>query len=187
MWTYDSQRGRIASALLLSLALGGVAAAQYPGMPSQGMGASGAMGPKVEQTELTTSSAKGAVDAYLELKEKYGDEVPEANPKKSTLDGFATLDGVTSILSEHGFSDLGNWHTTLVSVAMAYGFTKEGGREQMDESMAELKDNPQIPAALKQRLEGMMKGMRPSDNNMQVVQSLLGDPEYETKLEKISD
>ena len=165
------------------------ASAQSPGVPPSGQmgmpGMSGALGTKVPQTELTEKSAKSAIDSYLAVKEKYGDETPSVNPQQSSLAALEQLDGLDSIIKSHGFKDTGEWHTAVVSVAMAYGFTRDGTRAQVDESIASIKDNPNLPADLVQQLLGVIQDMQPSDNNVAVVQGLLADPEYKTKLEQI--
>ncbi len=163
----------------------GLASAQYPGAAPGVPGAAGMPdmnAQKIQQVELTEKSAKGAVDAYLELKEKYGDDTPGTNPKKNTAEAFEQLEGVESVVKEHGFNDTSDWHTAMTSVAIAYGFAKDDKRAEMDESMAKIKDNPQIPDGLKQQLMGMMRDLRPSDNNIAVLNQLIADPEYGRKL-----
>jgi hypothetical protein len=142
----------------------------------------GAAGNEIPKTELTETSAKGAIDAYLELQKKYGDDLPDPDPKKSTAEAYAELAEVESIVKSQGFSDTGEWHTTLISVAMAYGFAKDDNAQEIDESIAKLKDNPQIPEGLKQQMLATITGLRPSENNLAVVKSLMADGDYGAKL-----
>lgn len=160
--------------------------AQYPGMPPGAAGGAGAASPQVPQTELTEKSAKSAIDAYLAIKEKYGDKAPAVEAKRPTVEGYAALQGVEAIVGGHGFSDTGEWHTTLISVAMAYGFAKEGKGGEIDESIAKLKANPDIPESLKQQMIAMIAGVQPSDNNLTVVKALMGDSGYAAKLVDIT-
>ncbi len=164
---------------------------QYPGMPPGGMppGAMGAGGgiPHIPKTELTESSAKGAIDAYLAMKEKYGTDTPEPDMKGSAATAFTNLAGVEQIIKGQGFSDTNEWHKTLVSVAMAYGFAKDGKQGEIDESIAKLKNNPQIPAAIKEQMLATMSGIRPSENNLAVVKALLGNSDYKEKLIHLGD
>ncbi len=152
-----------------------------PGMPAMG----GV--PDIPQTELSDETAKGAIDAYLAIKEKYGDDTPQPNTRGgNAATAFSALDGVNAITNNFGFSDTGEWHKTLISVAMAYGFSKDSKTgADVDASLAKIKDNPQIPASLKEQMMAMITKMRPSENNLGVVQSLLASPDYKTKLETI--
>ena len=175
-----------------AVALGGVlsffslaaAFGQYPGMPIGAMGS--APGKTVPQTELTDKSAKGALDAYLAIKDKYGDAVPQTNSKMTRLEAFEALEGVNSITSSNGFSDTEDWHKTLISVAMAYGFAKEGKTGDLDKSVAKIRESTQIPEQLKQQMIALIAGARPSENNLAVVKSLMADDVYKEKLERIS-
>ncbi len=167
---------------------------QYPGMPAGGMppGARGGMGsaggiPDIPKTELTESSAKGAIDAYLAMKEKYGADTPEPDMKGSAATAFANLAGIEQIIKGQGFSDTNQWHKTLASVAMAYGFAKDGQQGEIDASIAKLKNNPQIPAGLKEQMLATMNSIRPSDNNLAVVESLLANSDYKEKLIHLGD
>ncbi len=141
--------------------------------------------PSIPKTELTESSAKHAIDAYLEMQEKYGDDTPQPDPKGSTVDGFSDLAGVESIVKEAGFSDTSEWHKTLVSVAMAYGFAKDGKEDEIDQSIAKIKDNPQIPANLKEQMLATITSIRPSDNNLTVIKAVMADEAYKAKLEEL--
>ena len=163
------------------------ATAQIPGMPPGAMGGAGQPAAQVPQVELTESSAKNAVDAYLAIKEKYGDEVPAPTARKSAANGFTTLQGVESIIGNHGFSDTGSWHSALISVVLAYGFNKEGNADDVDKSIAKIKDNADIPENLKQQMIAMIAGVRPSENNLSVVKALMTNEDYATKLVKMSE
>jgi hypothetical protein len=177
---------RIALAALVALAAGAASAQNPPAIPPGAMGIPGAAGvTTVPQVELTEKSAKGAIDAYLAIKDKYGDEAPEP---KTTAEGYAALDGVNAIVAGQGFSNTGQWHTALTSVAIAYGFVKDGKTgDEIDASLAKIKDNPQIPENLKQQMIAMIAGVRPSQNNLAVVKSLMDDGSYASKLARISE
>jgi hypothetical protein len=178
--------GRAAVSVVLATLLGAAAHAQVPGMPPGAAGGAGAPSPQLQQTELTESSAKGAIDAYLSIKEKYGDDTPAFNAKRPTVEGYAALKGIEGIVGGQGFSDTSEWHTTLVSVVLAYGFAKEGKAGEMDKAIADIKANAQVPETLKQQMIAMIAGVRPSENNLAVVNGLMGDSDYGAKLVDIT-
>lgn len=173
------------SVALPLLLLGTPALAQNAGMPP-GAAGSRAKIPVVPQTQLNETSAKGAVDAFLAIREKYGDDTPKLQADRPATQGYAALQGVEGIVGEHGFSNTDQWHTTLVSVALAYGFAKEGNADDMDKAIAEIKANPQVPDDLKQQMITMIAGVRPSENNLAVVKGLMGDSGYAAKLADIT-
>ena len=136
----------------------------------------------IPQVELTEESAKGAVDAYAAIREKYGDRVQP----RTTAEGYAALDGANAIVGSHGFNDTADWHKALTSVALAYGFAKDGkSAADVDASLAKMRDNPQIPDNLKKQMMAMIAGLRPSENNLTVVRSLMADSSYASKLETL--
>ncbi len=136
----------------------------------------------IEQVELTEESAKGAVDAYAAIREKYGDKVQP----KTSAEGYAAIEGVNAIVATHGFSNVDNWHKTLTSVALAYGFAKDGkSSADLDASLAKMRDNPQVPENLKQQMMAMVAGLRPSENNLTVIKALMADSSYASKLEAL--
>lgn len=177
--------GRTAVVLSLAALCGAPALAQTAGSQAGATGASAAI-PVVPQTELTETSAKGAIDAFLAVKEKYGEDTPALDTSGSAAERYAALQGVEGIVGGHGFSNTGQWHTALVSVALAYGFAKEGKTEELDEAIAEIRANTQVPDNLKQQMIAMIAGVRPSENNLAVVKGLMGDSGYAAKLAEIT-
>ena len=168
----------------LAAQTGGALPGNIPGVPP------GAMKPKtaakIPQVELSGESARSAIDAYFEMREMYGDKAPVVKPRGTGAKAFATLDGVTSILTKHGYSDTQAWYDTIVSVAMAYGFSRNKGGN-IEKSIAEMKNNANIPAAMKEKMLAMMQDIRPSENNVNVIKSLLSDPAYGEKIRHITD
>lgn len=160
-------------------------AAQNPGLPGSAIADRVAGAKPVPQVELTESSARGAIDAYMAIRDKYGDEMPALKKGRTSLDALDTLQGVESIVGGHGFTDTSDWNNTLVSVAMAYGFNKEGRSEEVEKSIAKIKRNAELPDTLKQKMIAMIEGVRPSENNLAVVKALMADQTYAEKLAEI--
>lgn len=168
---------RIAVAAVIALVTSTAVAQKPPGQP----GVAGAT--PVPQIQLTERSAKGAIDAYLEMQEKFADE--HRSPKTSA-EAYAALDGVGEIVAGHGFASTGDWHAALNSVAIAYAFAKDDkNASELDASLAKIRDNPQIPDELKRQMIDMIGGVRPSPNNLTVVKALMVDAAYARKLESL--
>lgn len=185
MKIHDPLARAACSVALPFLLLGAPALAQNAGTPP-GAAGSRAVIPVVPQTELSETSAKGAIDAYLAIREKYGDDTPKLKADRPATEGYAALQGIEGIVGGHGFSNTDQWHTTLVSVALAYGFAKEGKADDVDKAIAEIKANPQVPENIKQQMVAMIAGVRPSENNLTVVKGLMGDSGYAAKLAEVT-
>jgi hypothetical protein len=171
--------------LALTFSASLAAAQQPPPIPQAPAGGMAGGIPKIPTVELTDESAKNAIDAYLTLREKYGEKIPPANQAQALKEGMASVEDVNAVVTGKGFGSTEDWQKAITSVALAQGFLKEGGTGDMDKKIAELEANPQIPAAYKQQMLGMLKGMRPSDNNLNVVKGLLADPTYGEKIAEI--
>ena len=117
--------------------------------PAKGM-------PLLQQVQLTDATAKEAIDAYLEIKEKYGEEALPTTEAGAVAKGAEVKSGVTSIVDDAGFKDIGDWTKTVTSIALAYGVIKEGGLAKVDPAIAKIDDNPQIPEQMKAQLKAML-------------------------------
>ena len=113
------------AALAALLVLPTVAVAQPAEAPPAAAAAAGM--PRLQQVELTDKTAKAAIDSYFEIKEKYGDDALPTTQAGAVAKGAEVTAGVTDIIDDAGFPDVGGWAETLMSLALAYGVVKEGG------------------------------------------------------------
>ena len=175
----------------------GVAGAQYPGMPSgaqqiPGMGPAGKghrMGagiPQIPSAELTEKSARGAIDAYLSLRDKYEDAEAPSGKVGAWAKGVEASADVAAAVKSNGFNDVGEWQGTIASIFVAYSSLKDDKRDEMKAKIKEMESNTQIPAAFKDQLINTMKSVLPSDNNMNVIQGLVNDSTYGPKIADIT-
>jgi len=142
--------------------------------------------PQIPKVELSEDSAKRAVDTYLTLREKYGDKMPPAKGGGSLGEGAEQAAEIQSVVTGNGFSNTEDWQNTITNVALAYGFSKNNKGGEIDAKIAELRDNTQLPKGIRDQLVRTMTAMRPSENNMKVVESLAADSSYGAKLAEIS-
>jgi hypothetical protein len=160
-----------------------LAAAQQPQIPQQMPGTAKGGMPKIPTIELTDKSAKNAVDAYVILRENYGDKLPPANQAQALAQGMVAAEDLDKVVTGNGFKSPEDWQKAITSVAVAQGFLKKGNNAaDIDKKIAELEANTQIPAAYKEQMLGMIKSLRPSENNLTVVKGLLADPTYAEKI-----
>lgn len=143
--------------------------------------------PQIQQVELTDETARNAIDSYLTLKEEFADEnMPNFDPNTpaAAYQGMSNYQQMQGVISQYGFSDFQDWYKSVTSVILAQAFLTEGNMSEYEESLAQLQNNPNIPEATKAQLLAMLQGMKPSDNNIAVVQTLMNDAEYGPKIEK---
>lgn len=158
--------------------------AQPNGMPPAGM--PGGM-PRVEQVQLTDETAKAAIDSYLEIKEEYGSDAVPKTKMGAVAKGAEVNAGVSSIVGKAGFAGVPEWQKTITSVALAYGAVKEGTAGDLDDSLAKIDANPQIPEGMREQMKAMIQSTRPSANNIAVMKAIAADPAYAAKLKTIRD
>lgn len=114
------------------------------------------------------------------LRQRYG--VPQGDDPASGWQAFLAyrdaMGELDSVVTRHGFSGFGDWVQAATAIAVAYAFAQEGGGmdSQMAAAMAEIRNNPDIPAAQKELLlqqfqaqSQMMSSMRPTQANLDAV------------------
>lgn len=132
--------------------------------------------------ELTADSAKRSIDAYLQLREKYGRKVPAANHASSIAKKVNDDEGVRAIVTAKGFPDIADFEKTIASVASA-AQSNNGGT--FDAKIAEIEANKNIQPDLRERMISVLKAARPSENNLKIVKELADDPTYGPKLQQL--
>lgn len=122
-----------------------------------------------------------AVQALGEtFRERYG--LPEGDDPASGWQAFmayrdamSELDGV---VAAHGFAGFGDWIQAATAIAMAYAFAEDGGGmdSEMAAAIADIRNNPDIPAAQKEMLlqqfqaqAQMLSSIRPPQANLDAV------------------
>jgi len=138
-----------------------------------------------QQVPLTDETAKSAVDAYLEIREKYGDGETKPGTKAEAAARAAEMQaGVKSIVEKAGFASVPDWNKTMMSVVTAYGAVKGNTMAEVDAGLAEI-ESRNMPEPLKAQMRALMESRRPSPGNLEVVTKLADDPVYGPKLAQI--
>lgn len=184
--------------LCAALAVAGLALSAPPTLAQAQSGATDPMMPGMASpmtpgatpsVTLTDEKVRGFIQSYPTVTAKMDEIETKYNLPKSgngspaqTWQAMATyreisgeLDG---LVDDYGFASYGEWVQTAMTIAMAHAFARKGGNldSQMAETIAQVENNPDIPAAQKemilQQLQAqsqMMAGVRPSEENVAVV------------------
>ena len=139
------------------------------------------------QIELTAQSVEGIIASYPELKAAAKDleakyHVGKGDDVGSTWgawlaygDARARFDG---LVQTHGFANFEEWVQTLVSVALAYSFAKNGPEMDagMQQAVDSIQSNPNLSDAQKKMMieqiqssMGAVSALKPSENNLKAV------------------
>jgi hypothetical protein len=118
------------------------------------------------QVELTADMARRAIDTYLEVQGKYGDNALDdpSDPKAiaDTMKNEGIYDKVKSDVTHHGFSGVEDWAKTFTSVGLAASFVREGqDAGSVDRQIADLEKDEAVPQAMKDATIAMLRQMRP--------------------------
>jgi len=131
-----------------------------------------------EQVQLTPDSARNALLAYRDLKQRFEGEAPPAGETAAWGAALAASADYRAIVQEHGFEDPDLWYRTMISVVIAHNTQKDGRLEEMRRSMEEIQNNDQIPDSVKEQVLARYAPYIPSDENLAVASELAGDPDY---------
>jgi len=138
-----------------------------------------------QQVALTDETAKSAIDAYVEIREKYGDgETTPGTKAEAAAKAVEMQAGVKSIVEKAGFASVPDWNKTMMSVVTAYGAVKGNTMDEVDAGLAEI-ESRNMPEALKAQMRALMESRRPTPGNLEVVKKLADDPVYGPKLAAI--
>ena len=143
---------------------------------------------KVRHVPLTVDKAKAALDAMLEIREKYADAGLKAarGGVQGVIEAMKkspAADRIIADLKKRGFSGIEDWMMHFITAGMAVSYVrgKRMGRD-LDAKIAEIAANKTMPSQMKEKLLGMLRAMVPPPANVEVAKKLLAD---ETVVEKI--
>ena len=146
--------------------------------------------PSAVQVELTADAARRAIDTFLEVQGKYGENALDdpSDPKAiaDTMKTTGIYDKVTAVVTQHGFSGVEDWAGTFTSIGLAASFVREGqDAGSVDRQIADLEKDEAVPQAMKDATIAMLRQMRPSENNIAVAKALFDDPAYKDKVDRV--
>lgn len=156
---------------------------QTPGMPGMAM-------PQIPQKELDEELVRRAVDAMGAMREEFGDVMPSMKngsppPDMAIMQQMALA--AQPILKAHGFPDPQEWYASVINIVIARQFLLERSPAEFDAEIAKMETDPNIPENIRGQVIAMMKQLRPSDNNLAVMRTVMADEEYSEKLKRVID
>jgi hypothetical protein len=139
--------------------------------------------PVIKMVELTTDSAKRAVDAYVLLKEKYKDAALE---NYDTLQDFVDKDAqgkaFDADVKAAGFDNVDIWNQTVTTVSAAYSNIIDDQSADIKSQIDDAQKDTEMAQDMKDRIIASLNALIPTENNRKVVQELIDDPVYVEKL-----
>ena len=137
----------------------------------------------IEAVELTAGSARRALDAFAQIRDKYADQGIE---KYDTLEEFAkkTEAGkkMAMEIKGHGFDSVKEWNNVITAVGYAFGAVVEDQEADIRQQIEDVKKDRTLSDRKRLRIIASLNAMIPSSNNKKVLQDLLNDPVYAEKL-----
>ncbi len=139
----------------------------------------------LEQIDLTEDAAKSALRAYMELRADYKDQAPAGSDAQTFAQALIARGALASALARHGFTDTNTWYRTLTSFIIAHSAGVDGKMAEMQKSMQQLRDTPNLPEATKEQMIAQLSALLPSEQNVEVAKSVASDPEFASIIEEI--
>lgn len=139
--------------------------------------------PDVQPVELTLSQAKRALDAFAAIQDLAEDPAIADYPTLAEY-ARATEKGreMEARIRRHGFADISEWNTVIVNLGFALSSVQEGTDQPILDQINAVKASKALPEERKKRLLARLRLLIPSENNRNIVRTLMKDPVYAEKL-----
>ena len=142
--------------------------------------------PDIRSVELSLSQAKRALDTWLMVRDKYKDAELEAyDDLQEFVDKNEQGAAFEADIKAAGFASVAEWNVAITSLGFAYSATVDDPTAEITAQIEEIKVDDSIAQDLKDRMISSLSAMVPSGNNKKIVQDLLADPAYKSKLEEL--
>ncbi len=142
--------------------------------------------PVIETMELTADIARRALDSYLLAKDKYANSDLD---KYENLQDFVdqTPDGKNfeADIKAAGFANVNDWNLAITTLGVTYSSVVDDQSSELQQQIAEVEADTELAQDIKDRMIAALRAMIPSENNKKVIEELLADPVYSTKLKQL--
>jgi hypothetical protein len=139
--------------------------------------------PAVETVELTADIARKAIDAYVQVREKFKDAALE---NYENLQDFVDQDSrgkeFEADIKTFGFKTVNDWNIAVTTVGFAYANLLDDQTEDIKLQIEEVKADTEMAQDMRNRMVQALSAMIPSDNNRRIVEELMKDAAYAEKL-----
>ena len=143
--------------------------------------------PALERIELSLDIAKRAIDAFVDVGNKYDDKGLNDYP---TLKEYVEKTNAGKELQKevqgHGFKDIVEWNTAIMNVSFAYSALLEDQENDIKGQIAAIKESTSIDDAKKLRIIASLNALIPTKANVKIMYDLNKIPAYRKKLEMLN-
>jgi hypothetical protein len=155
-------------------------------MPSEALGIEDIS--DVDTVELTVDSAKRALDAFAEVRDKYtGEGLENYNSLEQFVQATEAGKRLEADVMAHGFSDITEWNVAIMAVGFAYSAIIYDYEADLHQQIEDVRNDPEIDEELRARLIAGLTALMPSHNNRVVLLALFDDPIYRDKLKLLQE
>jgi hypothetical protein len=141
-----------------------------------------------ESVVLTIDTAKRALDALAEVRDKYTTEGIE---NYLTLEEFVAETEAGKRLEAdimvHGFANITDWNVAIMAVGFAYSAIIYDYAADLRQQIEDVRNDASLDAEMRAQLVAGLTALMPSRANRIVVQALLDDPIYRDKLRLLQE
>jgi hypothetical protein len=141
-----------------------------------------------ESVVLTIDTAKRALEALAEVRDKYTTEGIE---NYLTLEEFVaeTEAGkrLEADIMAHGFANITDWNVAIMAVGFAYSAIIYDYAADLRQQIEDVRNDASLDEEMRAQLVAGLTALMPSRDNRIVVQALLDDPIYRDKLRLLQE
>jgi hypothetical protein len=141
-----------------------------------------------ESVVLTIDTAKRALDALAEVRDKYTTEGIE---NYLTLEEFVAETEAGKRLEAdimvHGFANITDWNVAIMAVGFAYSAIIYDYEADLRQQIEDVRNDASLDEEMRAQLVAGLTALMPSRANRIVVQALLDDPIYREKLRLLQE
>jgi hypothetical protein len=142
--------------------------------------------PVVETVELTTESARKAVDVYLLVRDKYKDaELENYENLQDFVDQAPQGKAFESDVKAAGFPNVNDWNTVVTTISFAYANIVDDQTDDIKQQIEEIKADTEMAQDMRDRMVTALTAMIPSENNKKIVEDMIKDPVYGPKVKAL--
>lgn len=142
--------------------------------------------PAVETVELTSETARKAVDAYLLVRDKFKDaELENFENLQDFVDQSTQGKAFEADIKAAGFANVNDWNTVVTTISFAYANIIDDQTDDIKQQIEEIKADTEMAQDMRDRMVAALSAMIPSDNNKKIVEEMIKDTVYGPKVKAL--
>ncbi|MCA3555264.1 hypothetical protein [Aestuariivirga sp.] len=142
--------------------------------------------PTIETMELTPELARRALDSYIMAKSKYADtDLDQYENLQDFVDQTEDGKKFEADVKAAGFADVTGWNLAVTTLGLTYSSLTDDQTSDLEQQIKEVEDDKELAQDIKDKMAKALRALIPSANNRKVIQDLMNDPVYGTKLKQL--